>query len=279
MRSVPRLTEDAVIQRLTDLPPLPDLCFRMGELVEDPRSTARHVVDLISTDAAAASRVLRVANSSFYGVTGGVDSIEKAVRYIGFSATYQIVVCLTSYGMLRDARGRLPPWLNAHALAVAALTQRIAAQCGIPAGQMGLAAGLLHDIGRHAIFSLFPDYAEVLVHAARGGACHGVALEQEIVGIDHARMGALLAARWRYPPALLEAIRDHHGPGPIDATGPLLSDAVALADAWAWELGRPGFMHAREWERVAADRCARLSLPASAPKEASQAIANTGALM
>jgi len=231
---------EQLLEKLTQLPPLPDVCLRLGELVEDPRCTAQSMAGLIEKDAALAADLLRLANSAFYAVPGGIKTVQRAVTTLGFSAVHQFALCTLSNSVLKRAGSGLDPVLSQHARAVSVIAVKLANDARIAGREVTLAAGLLHDVGRMAVQVLAPARMAEYHKAAHAAKNHTLRLERDLFGADHMQLAHQLGTHWRYPPALLNVIEHHHAeagdPVPAKAT---VTDAVAVADAWASALGWP----------------------------------------
>jgi len=189
---------------------LPQSTIELGELIEDPRSTPLALARLIEKDVSLAARVLRMANSAFYGIAGGVDSLERAVCFLGFSTIHQIAVYLQSRQILDGAGARPPEALWHHAHQVARAARELAQQMRWPMVARFYAAGLLHDLGRVALFCLFPERAQRWKPSGAKRAKR-LAEERAVFGLDHQTAGVRLARRWRYPVSLLAVIAGCHG--------------------------------------------------------------------
>jgi putative nucleotidyltransferase with HDIG domain len=258
-----------MLQTLQQLPSLPDNCFKLQELMDDPNSTPSDMAGVIESDVGLASKVLRLANSAHCAIPGGVDSLQRAVCFLGFSTIHQIVLCMQSYQVLGSC-GNLPAVLTTHALAVASVAQRLCERAGLPMPQRAFSAGLLHDLGRVGLFVLFPDHASAYLEATSNGARHGIDLEVETFGFHHMAVGELLAKKWKYPAVLKRVIEDHHGEGaPVNGReeeqARKLADVVAVADAWSWALGHPG-INAGEPSDLHEARAQRSGLPPLPPE-------------
>ena len=231
------MSAEQLLEKLDQLPPMPDVCLRLGALIHDPNCTANQVARLIETDAALTSRLLRVANSAFYSIPGGISSVQRAITTLGFSAVHQLVLCALSRDLLDHAGTPLPAWANQHNQAVSVISHKLAAQLRAPHRDVAMAAGLLHDVGRMAVLALWPEGLKRYEQALEGGATHSLSLERELMGQDHLQIATRLATLWKYPANLRDAIVHHHREkSPAEDLPLSLSDVIAVADAWAHAL-------------------------------------------
>lgn len=255
-----RLDPAQVLQRVRSLPTLPAIVLALEQAVRDDAAPVARILGLIGSDAALTATALRLANSSFFRVSGRVVSLRDAVQILGLRAVSSAVTTaavMNSFGPTAcpgfDARRH---WR--HSLAVALAAQRLAEPRGIDPCT-AYTSGLLHDLGTLALAVFFPQaWAAAQAAGAAGPAAQGLPLEVERqhLGTDHAAVGGLVARHWRLAVPLAEAIAQHHEP--TAEAGPL-ADVVHLADniAHALDLGSgtgndlvpplaPGV-----WERVA----------------------------
>lgn len=235
------MSAEKLLDRLDQLPPMPDVCLRLGDLINNPDVSSAQVARLIEQDASLTARLLRVANSAFYSTPGGISSVQRAITTLGFSTVHQLVLCAISRDMLERAGTPIPPAVGQHNQAVSVLSHSLAKSQRVPKRDVAMAAGLLHDVGRMAFLSLWPEGLRTYVQAVRDGARHSLALERKILGVDHVTVAAQIGVLWKYPEALREAIEHHH----LETDDPdvsRLSDIVAVADAWAHDFGKPGLI-------------------------------------
>lgn len=255
-----RLDPALVLQRVRSLPTLPAIVLALEQAVRDDAAPVARILGLIGGDAALTATALRLANSSFFRVSGRVVSLRDAVQILGLRAVSSAVTTaavMNSFGAMAcpvfDARRH---WR--HSLAVALGAQRLAEQRGLDACT-AYTSGLLHDLGTLALAVFFPQpWAAARAAGAEGAAADGLplALERQHLGIDHAEVGGMVARHWRLAPAVAEAIAGHHEPPP---GGGALADVVHLADniAHALDLGSGAGgdlvppLAAGVWERVA----------------------------
>jgi len=214
---------EAVVRQIEsrgDLPTIGAVAARVVRLAADPDMDFRAVGRIIEQDPALAARVLRVANSPYYGVPGRVGTVERAVALLGFSQIRNIALSLS---LISD----LSRWGDGeeafrwdrfweHSVGCAYFSEALARQAGLPASGGEYAGGLLHDVGKILLGHHFPrEFQEALRLAARErqGLLEA---ERRVFGTDHAEVGGWLAAKWSFPPDLLASIRHHHAP---DAAG------------------------------------------------------------
>lgn len=268
-----KLDRDQVLAHLKQLPSLP---LAVSELLA---SFAEEAVDvdrisrLIANDQGLTARVLRVANSSFYGLQSRVGTIHDAVVILGFRAVRSMVLAVGMSGVFRadQCPGFVTRSYLRHCAATGLAARALAAISGHNP-ELAFTGGILHDIGKLVLAANFPvQYAEVLVYRAKHD-CFLVQAERDLLGLDHAEVGGLLAETWRFPPMLHGAVADHHVPA--GAAAGSLADLIHVADALAHALG---LAHAADemvmpvertaWLRLGLDSAKIAALPAMIERE------------
>lgn len=191
----------------------------MTAVIEE--TSAKEIAELIEKDASITSRVLKVVNSAYYGLSGHVSTVSQAVPILGIKVIKNIVLTFSVMDIFAQGKGRGVDFkkLWEHSFTTAAATRRLAMRGGYGDPEEALVAGLLHDIG----MLLFvkhgqEDYAQVEEMAKMSGRSL-VSVEQEVMGIDHAELGALLAEKWQLPEVLVAPIRYHHNPEAMEQGG------------------------------------------------------------
>lgn len=232
---------DDIVRSIRDLPALPAIVL---ELI---RTFGQEDVDIdtlaakIARDQALAARTLRLANSSFYGLASRVTTIGQAVVVLGFDSVRTLVAgggiidTLSGAGAAIDLAGF---WR--HSVANAVCARSLARHTG-QNPENAFIAGLLHDIGRLVLATRFPaGYGEATARHERGDG-RQLEAEHAVLGIDHQRVGLMLAESWKFPPLIRRAIGNHHRPEGDDLGG--LASVVHVADAIVHALdlaGEPG---------------------------------------
>ena len=212
--------------------------LRVAQVCADDRAQPQHVADALAADPA------RAANSSFYGLSGRVGDLRRAVLVVGFRGV-QGVATLAATGV--DG-GADPAWWRASARTAAA-ARLLAPRFDVPA-QEAFAAGLLADVGVALLRAHDPAAA---VHAHGPG---GLEAERETFGVDHVELVVRLAEAFLLPPALTDGVAEHHSPRPLTAPGRCLATSVALGDGRhpsAVELLAEGAVVAGEVEALVED--------------------------
>lgn len=228
----PSLAE--MIARLHKLPAMPAVAMELLSSLSDDNTEVDALARRIAQDQAIAARVLRVANSPFYGLQTQVGSIRDAIVVLGFSSVRSLVLTATVVSGL--PAGRCPGFSQEHfwrhGLAVGVAARNLARALGHKGDNLFI-AGLLHDIGRLAMVVVAPDdYARVIA-TAHEQDCPWQQAEMSAFGYDHADVGAALAQRWNFPEDIRQALAFHHAPSGGTPGGPagLIHYADAIAKA------------------------------------------------
>lgn len=225
--------EDLVKGTLRLLSP-PDVFIKLSRMVDDPSCSAGALARTIMGDPVLSARLLRLANSPFYGFPSRIDTIGRAVTVIGTRALRDLVLAVSAPGIFAKM-----PILDMrafweHSLRSAALARLLASRCRLAEPESLFAAGLLHDVGQLIILAKLPEIGRETRWRALdcGVALHLV--EQEVIGFDHAEVGGELLRQWQLPRSLWEAVACHHRPAV--ARDRLTAAIICLADTLAHEL-------------------------------------------
>jgi len=216
--SVQPLDRAEIVKRLELCPSLPSLGSinkaLQGLLFAEQRFSAQ-ISEIIRRDPSLASRLLRLVNSVYYGLTTPVNSIEEAVFYLGVRQIRQLTMVTPIIEDLQRLSGRCAfPWREfwQHCIGTAILTREVVSAVQSPPDESDYVAGLVHDVGKIVMAWGFPEhFAEIHRHAAIGTR-DLLELETEILGLDHAELGALYLERQKLPELMIKAARFHHQP-------------------------------------------------------------------
>lgn len=229
-----------IVQRIADLPALPIVVPQVLRLVEDQRASAGDLARVIGSDQALATRVLRLANSAFYGFRREIVTINHAVVLLGFDTVKSIVLAATVCETLKEdgtasSFSREQFWLHVGATASAA--RLIAKSLRVSDAEAAFVGGLLHDVGKVVLDRFFHSrYAEA-ARVAVETPCLIRDAEASLFSVNHADVGRWLAERWRFPAAIVEPIACHHQPAAAGPDCRTLTAIVHLADALSRNAG------------------------------------------
>jgi putative nucleotidyltransferase with HDIG domain len=210
------MAADEILKHIDQVPLLPTNIRRIMAIVDDPRADMAMLAKVVEEDPTLAMQALKLCNSAYYSLPVEVASISHAVRFLGTETVGGLAMASYFQGIMQLGKRKANPWLRdagRHMLSTARIAEKLArmAEGGMPP-PTAFTAGLLHDVGKLVFSRLDPELAEK-VHELVGG--EGLALidaEGEILGMDHAEVGARLCEKWDMPEIITEAVRDHHVP-------------------------------------------------------------------
>ena len=204
-----------IYSKIEEIPTLSPLLQKIVGLINSSRSGAHDVTDIISHDPSLTSKVLKVANSAYYGFSRKIDSLERAVVILGFNMIRNLAM---SIGFIRTfssgkksgrfSRERL--WI--HNLAVATIMKELAMRHGSQEESESLfITGLLHDIGKMVLDQFFTEeYQQVLDEAGCRESRSVCEAERKYFGVDHGEVGSILLKRWNFPGAICNLVALDH---------------------------------------------------------------------
>jgi len=206
------LTADKIVEKFNNAKTLPHVAIRITQMVNDDKSTMRDFEEIIQMDPVLVSRLLKLVNSPFFGLQNKVDSISKAVVYVGMKNLRNLVAVEALRNMFNDQGddgfSRQHLWL--HSATVAILADMIGKRIFGDAREDLFLAGIIHDIGLIAEDQVAGDELREACRLYDPGKKSLVDCEREVIGADHAEVGYKLAKEWQMPPDVLAAIRFHH---------------------------------------------------------------------
>lgn len=230
-----------VIEQVDNLPALPAIVSRLIKVVNSPDSSADDAAKLIQKDQALTTKMLRLANSAFYGIPRSISSVTSAVVILGFNTIRSFVLSASVMKMFSSPQRRVIErerfWKHSIVCAMAARTivrQFIHIRMMDP--ESAFCAGILHDLGK-LIFSEFvsEDYADVYNYAKQNQISL-LEAEEKIIGFTHSQMGRILADKWSLPLDLEYSMLYHHQP--MDATSVTeLIATIHIANTLSHQMG------------------------------------------
>lgn len=226
------------VEELAEISTIPVVVTKAIQVMNDPKSSARDLTDLIINDQVLAGKILKVANSAFYGLPSKVNNLNRAITLIGFNEIKRMItpiLLLDTFKNLTSNKYFSSKGFWCHSLAVAGACE-ILSEKENRMHDIGEAriVGLLHDIGRLIVVESLTDKFEKLMKKVELGV-DVMKAESAVLGIDHAEIGARVTKFWNLPLTVVNSIRFHHNQ---DQAGEykLIAEMVCFADYLANEL-------------------------------------------
>lgn len=216
-----RQSQESIAARLDDLPTLPAIVYELSKVINDPMSSTNDVERIMSNDQSLTTKVLRLVNSAYYAIPGGVTTLSRAIAHIGFDAVNQLVLSASILKAL-ETKGPQIYDMNEfwkHSIGVAISAETIAKHIQHPTSADLFTCGLVHDMGKVALYTILPeDMLAIVEHAQKKSVSYSEA-EAELGITPHTKIGQMLAQKWRLPIGLSATIAFHHHKDPQHRAG------------------------------------------------------------
>ncbi len=193
------------LRRLEGLPTLPPIVQRLNKLIENEETSFSQIAELIEKDQVITSKILRLANSAFYGFPKKISTVQNALVLLGVNIIKVLIITSSIFEIIYKEDVSL--W--EHSIGVATCARILAEKLEIKEPQEIATAGLLHDLGKIVEKVSFKVEYKKMEELVQEGKTSLLA-EKEIFGLDHAEMGAFLMKIWNLPDRLIEAVGAHH---------------------------------------------------------------------
>lgn len=228
-------------RRIAELPPLPRAMAEAVRLMADDDLSPRACIEAITYDQALAVRILRLANSAFYGAPGHVGTVSDAVRLLGLRTVTGVLSVVAMQTVLKGWRCEAFDFESywRHSVAAAVAAKELALRGGVD-GELAFVAGLMHDVGQVAMALCQPELAQETWQRARGNDQTVLEVERALWPSGHDVLGSEIARHWRFPLDIVEAIAYHHHPRHTARGAAALDQIVHVADAIAHGLDLTG---------------------------------------
>jgi len=217
----------------------PGVYFKLKEVIDNPYGTFDQITEIIMSDPGLAARLLKIANSSFYGLSAKVETINHALSIIGSDQLSEMALATSMVSRFDGLPKGLVDvdqfWRHNVACGVAA--RHIAIHKNLERPEWYYLAGVLHDLGKLILLKEIPeDYANVLAEVRGDSSLRLLDVETQILKFNHTQVGSILLKEWKLPPSLVAAISYHHDP--MNASGYVTEASVIhVADYLAYKIG------------------------------------------
>lgn len=203
---------DEILGKMESLPTLPNIVYELSQVINDPMSSTGDVESLMANDQSLTTTVLRLVNSAYYAIPGGVSSLSRAIGYIGFDTVNQLVLS-TSILQALEINGKCPFDLNEfwkHSVGVGIASETIAKFVNHPIPADLFTSGLVHDMGKVVLCSIAPTTIQTITEKCHQEKISFTEAELALAMLSHTKIGELLAKKWALPVTIRDAIRYHH---------------------------------------------------------------------
>lgn len=196
----------------SQLPTLPTVAVRLVEVSRNPETELRDVIEVIKSDPALAAKIVKAANSSYFGIKTQIRAIDRAVPILGTTVSTSLALSFT----LSDAtmnRGSLGEYFRSYwkqSIVQAAAAEALGLRIAPPLANEFFLCGLLQDIGRLAMLKTIPQEYQPVLQAAHDKAVPLADEEAAQLGFDHVEIGSKLMDHWKLPEALVQSVQLHH---------------------------------------------------------------------
>jgi putative nucleotidyltransferase with HDIG domain len=223
--------KDQILKSVKELPPMPQVVVKTKELMAGSNVDSAKIASIIETDQGIATKVLKVANSSYYGLSGKISSISHASVVLGNQLLEEVVTLAGTEGILD---GKLAGYgydskdLWKHSLAVAFGSKMLSDSENADLVKEAHMAGLIHDVGKIILDSYIVEQKEEIDSYMEKEEKAFLDAESQYFGFNHAEIAAEVCKKWKFPDSLNDAIKYHHEPGKSD--GNELAYILHMAD-------------------------------------------------
>ncbi len=204
-----------LLSKLQDIPTLPMVAMRVNELINDPNSSSADIAEVLKKDQVLTAKILRLVNSSYYSIPGGVADVQRALAFLGFNTLAQLVLSISVFSVFssfeKEGFSMLDFWR--HALGTAVGSELLAKRLKLPKPikpEEAFTCGLLHDIGKLVLNEIDPDRLGKILGEASRRQCSFIEVEKEWDLPSHCYLGEVIAAKWGLPQTIRLTIHYHH---------------------------------------------------------------------
>ena len=225
------LDVDRIVTNVLKVAALPAVALKFSEAIKNPLTSNQELASIVAEDSALAAKVLMIANSALFNFPSKIDTISKAITIIGHKQLSEIILSCSVVAMFKDIPQDVIDmdqfWR--HSISVATTSRILAASRREQNIEKFFTAGLLHDIGKLVMFVEIPDYMNQVIETCSKQKKLMHKTEQEIMGFDHAKLGAKLLKKWKLPDEIVSAVYYHHAPS-ISTGDVVNSSVIHIAD-------------------------------------------------
>lgn len=201
------------LQDINDLPTLPTVFLNVMRIMRDPNTPIKEIAQVAECDPAISMKILKLINSSFYGLARTIDSVQQAIVLLGANTLKNVVISISIFKAMggkgeESLFDREAFWQ--HSIGCGLIARYIGNRLGMERDEQGFIAGVIHDIGKVVLDKYFHEELTSIIRLGRRNSIPFHQAEREVIGTTHAEIGAFLAANWKLPDNLVNVIAKHH---------------------------------------------------------------------
>ena len=219
-------------EKIKDLPTISTVANQINVESKKNSLTAKSLSAIIARDPSLTSKVLKLANSAYYGLVKQVDTLERAVTVLGFNTIKSLALTISVYKYFqKDSGGEFDiKGLWGHCLGCAVAAKVLISVANPKLEEQAFVSGILHDVGKIAIAQYLPDEMSYIIGmiddlGSQQEEIQAGEIEEEVLGFTHQKIGGRIATQWNFPDEYITTIKYHHGP----FTSKLDEDAASAA--------------------------------------------------
>jgi putative nucleotidyltransferase with HDIG domain len=206
---------DRIIEEIDRLKPVSHIGEKIMEITSNPDSSLSDIVDIVKYDQGMTANLLKTCNSPYFGLAREIASIKQAVAYLGIDKVASLVIMGNSTNNFKEAQAGYD--LNEgelwrYSVSSALISQDLAEKRHLNNISLIFTSALVKDIGKVILNTYVKDSFEAINMAVQNKGLTFIDAEKEVIGIDHAELGARVAENWNFSPAMVNIIRNHHYP-------------------------------------------------------------------
>ncbi len=201
-------TLEKIILQTVDVPSIPPVASKILQLVSSDYASINELESIIAQDQSFSTRILKIANSPYYGRGKSIDTISTAIIIIGFNSVKSLAMSASLKDLHRKS-GLFEQQHWEHSLGVSIAASLLAAETKMMMPEEVVIGGLIHDVGKVIINNSLPDQYSLVIDKVNAEKIPSIVAEDAILGFNHCNVGGLIARKWKLP-RNLEAIVEYH---------------------------------------------------------------------
>jgi HD-like signal output (HDOD) protein len=210
-------TPEELVSRSADLVSLPDIFIRLKAVVDDPESSMADVAEVVASDPALTARLLKIANSPYFGFPSQITTVARATSLLGTQQIHDLVLATTVTAAFSGIPSELISmqdfWSNS--IRCGLLCRRLAQECNVLDSERLFVEGLLHDVGHLIMYQGLPEASAAALLESQQQHRPLFLVERELIGFDYAQVGSALMRSWHFPPGLIESVHYQNEPARV----------------------------------------------------------------